>query len=65
MAKSTNCKCEYNFTCGYCLQNAKLYYFSLSDGSYSFQLPAFLSQPSEEKRREAREYNESCKHVEE
>lgn len=23
MAKSVECRCTYNFTCGYCLRNAK------------------------------------------
>lgn len=27
------CKCESNFTCGYCLRNAKPWHYTLSDGS--------------------------------
>lgn len=33
MARSAECKCERNFTCGYCLRNAKPWFFTLSDGS--------------------------------
>ena len=30
---SIECQCESNFTCGYCLRNAKPWHFTLSDGS--------------------------------
>jgi len=33
MARSIECRCEYNFTCGYCLRNAKPYFTTLSNGS--------------------------------
>lgn len=45
MARSIECRCEYNFTCGYCLRNAKPYHFTLNDGTRIYQLPAFISQP--------------------
>lgn len=45
MTKSIECKCDYNFTCGYCLRNAKPYYYTLSSGERIYQLPAFVSQP--------------------
>jgi hypothetical protein len=31
MTKSIECKCTYRFTCRYCLQNAKPYYFTVTD----------------------------------
>ena len=45
MSRSVECKCESNFTCGYCLRNAKPYFFTLASGERSYQLPAFLCQP--------------------
>ena len=30
MARPIECKCEDNFTCGYCLRNAKPYRYTLS-----------------------------------
>lgn len=30
MAKSIECKCTYNFTCGYCLKNAKPWHWTAS-----------------------------------
>lgn len=29
-ARSAECQCEYNFTCGYCLRNAKPWHFTPS-----------------------------------
>ena len=40
MAKNIECKCEPNrFTCGYCLRNAKPYFYTLSDGSAIYLIP--------------------------
>lgn len=50
MSRSVECRCEPRFTCGYCLRNAKPYFYTLSDGSRIYELPAFLSQPSSTKR---------------
>lgn len=33
MARNIECKCEYNFTCRYCLANAKPWHYTLSNGS--------------------------------
>jgi hypothetical protein len=39
MAKSIDCKCEHNFTCGYCLRNAPPWFYTLSDGSAIYEIP--------------------------
>jgi hypothetical protein len=38
MAKSAECKCERNFTCGFCLRNAKPCFFTLQDGSAIYEV---------------------------
>lgn len=30
MAKSAECRCDSSFTCGYCLRNAPVYFFTTS-----------------------------------
>jgi len=40
MAKNIECKCTYNFTCGYCLANRKPYFYTLSNGSAIYEMPA-------------------------
>ena len=37
MARNIKCKCEYNFTCGFCLRNVPPYFFTLSDGSAIYE----------------------------
>lgn len=39
MARSSECQCTYNFTCGYCLRNMKPWFFTLSDGSAIAEIP--------------------------
>lgn len=36
MARSIECKCDYNFTCGYCLRNAKPWVYTPSTSAYYF-----------------------------
>lgn len=43
--RNPECQCTYNFTCRYCLQNAKPYFFTLTNGTRIYELPAFVSQP--------------------
>jgi len=38
-ARSIECKCDYNFTCGYCLRNAKPWCWTLSDGGGIYEIP--------------------------
>jgi hypothetical protein len=38
-AKSIECKCTDDFTCGYCLRNAKPWFYTLSDGSAIYDVP--------------------------
>jgi hypothetical protein len=47
MARSVECKCEFNFTCGYCLRNAKPWFYTLSDGSAIYETPLQGSTDSE------------------
>lgn len=35
-AKSAECRCESNFTCGHCLRNAKPWLFTPSGGGFYF-----------------------------
>lgn len=42
MSKSVECKCTSNFTCGYCLHNAKPWHFTLSDGSAIYSAPIIV-----------------------
>ena len=39
MARSIECRCDYNFTCGHCLRNAPPWYYTLSDGSAIYSGP--------------------------
>lgn len=39
MARSAECSCESNRTCGYCCRNAKPWFFTLSDGSAIYSGP--------------------------
>ncbi len=45
MARSVECECTSNFTCGYCLRNAKPYFFTLESGARIYSVPADLCQP--------------------
>lgn len=36
MARSTECKCESNFTCGYCMRNAPPWIFTPYTGPFKF-----------------------------
>lgn len=38
-ARPAECKCTDSFTCGYCLANAKPYFFTLDDGSVFYVNP--------------------------
>jgi hypothetical protein len=52
MARSIECKCEYNFTCGYCLRNAApLHTTSYNPVFYSAAL-GFVGEKEESTRRE-------------
>lgn len=43
MARSAECKCERNFTCGYCLRNAKPWHFTCSSGAVIPAVPVDLA----------------------
>ncbi len=43
-ARNINCGCTHNFTCKYCLQNAKPYHYTLNDKSRIYQLLAYLAR---------------------
>jgi hypothetical protein len=45
MAKNTECKCTSSFTCGYCLRNAKPYFYTLEDGTRIYDIPVDLQSP--------------------
>jgi hypothetical protein len=47
-ARSVECRCTNNFTCGYCLRNAKPWHYTLSDGSAIIPPPADFTQPAED-----------------
>lgn len=51
-ARSAECKCESNFTCGYCLRNRKPYFYTLHDGSAIYEIPVqnYKSEALEEAR---------------
>lgn len=36
MARSVHCKCEHNFTCGYCFSNMKPYLYTPSSSRFYF-----------------------------
>lgn len=40
-APGETCECDPRFTCGYCLRNAKPYFWTLSDGSAIAVTPGF------------------------
>lgn len=46
MAKSIECKCESNFTCGYCLRNAKPWHFTCDNGTVIPAVPVDLQKPA-------------------
>src|SRR5690242_19604474 len=37
MARSSECQCTYNFTCGYCLRNMKPYHFTPSKHTHEYK----------------------------
>ena len=37
MSPNIECRCDPQFTCGYCLRNAKPYFYTLSDGSTIYE----------------------------
>jgi len=39
MARSIECKCDPQFTCGHCLRNAKPWFYTLHDGSAIAEIP--------------------------
>jgi hypothetical protein len=47
MARSIECRCESNFTCRYCLQNAKPWLFTPSKG-HRFYVPRPVTPTREE-----------------
>lgn len=46
MARSAECKCESNFTCRYCLRNAKPWHFTCSSGAVIPAVPVDLQRPA-------------------
>lgn len=50
MARSAECKCESNFTCGYCLRNAKPWHFTCSTGAVITDVPVDLRAPKPNKK---------------
>jgi hypothetical protein len=49
MARSVECKCESNFTCGYCLRNAKPWHFTCSNGVVIPAVPVDLACKREDR----------------
>lgn len=45
MSRSAECECTYNFTCGYCLRNAKPWLFTCSTGLVIPAVPVDLKPP--------------------
>jgi hypothetical protein len=48
MARNAECKCEPRFTCGYCLRNAKPYFFTLASGERIYEIPVQHTTKTEE-----------------
>lgn len=46
MARNIECKCEHNLTCGYCLRNAKPYFYTLDSGERIYQPSMRRRKPS-------------------
>ncbi len=44
MARSIECKCDYNFTCGYCLRNAPPWVWTFTKFSFSEQNKRWLAE---------------------
>jgi hypothetical protein len=55
MARSVECKCESNFTCGYCLRNAKPYHFTCDNGTVIMGAPGDLQRSAARDDREAQQ----------
>ncbi len=48
MARNVECRCDPRFTCGYCLRNAKPYFFTLTSGERIYLTPTQPAPKSEE-----------------
>jgi hypothetical protein len=60
MTRAIECRCEYDFTCGHCLSNAKPWFWTGESGVQYDSVPADFCQPSEAKRERANAYLRSC-----